>query len=119
MLVLSLSGIFASIGVSGGLDAQHFPEYFMFAGILVIMFWSIPIVLITLALIGLEKLLGKYGRYVVTLICAAPALFLTILFQQGGGDRKYVFTAIACLFGWAALWFITAPRPSRDLMGPV
>jgi hypothetical protein len=119
--LLSLFGIFAAIGVLGGFDVRHFPEYFSFVGILVIMFWGIPIIAVTLALIGFEKLLGKYGRCVVTLVCSAPALFLVVLFvQNGGGDGSYVLTAIASFIGWAALWFITAPRafaqtgPLRD-----
>jgi hypothetical protein len=109
VLLLSLSGILASIGFLGGFDVQHFPTNFEGIGLLVIMFWGIPIIIVTIVLIGLEKLLGKYGRYVVTSICAAPGLFLYLTLLQGGGDR-YALIMIACCFAWAALWFITAPR---------
>jgi len=111
-LVLSLSGIVAAIGALGGFDTHHFPEYFEFAGGLVVIFGGIPIVALTIGMIVLEKLLGKYGRYVTTLVCAAPGLCLWVLFLvAGGGDASYALTVVACCFGWAALWFITAPRP--------
>jgi hypothetical protein len=119
-LVLSLSGILGAIGVLGGFDAHHFPAYFEDVGALVVMFLGIPIVLVTLALIGFEKFLGRYGRAVVTLICAAPGLCLYGLFLfGGGGDAGYALTIVACFSGWAVLWFITAPQayPARSDRG--
>jgi hypothetical protein len=111
-IVLSLSGILVAIGVSGGLDAHHFPAAFMEVGILVVMFLGIPIVVLTIVLMAIEHFLGKYGRRVVTSICAAPGLCLYVLALEGDGDWGYVFTAVGCFIGWAALWFITAPRAS-------
>jgi hypothetical protein len=111
-LVLSFSGIVVAIGGLGGFDAHHFPEYFKIVGSLVVIFGGIPIVALTIGMIVLEKILEKYGRYVMTLLCAAPGLYLWVLFLvDGGGDASYVFAVVACCFGWAALWFITAPRP--------
>ncbi len=111
-LVLSLSGIGAAIGVAGGFDTHHFPEYFRFAGGLVALFLGIPIVVVTLGMIALERVLGKYGRYVVTFLCAAPGVAAWVLWVMGGGggDVGYLYTMVACFIGWAALWFMTAPR---------
>jgi hypothetical protein len=115
--MLSLSGIVGAIGVAGGFDPHHFPAYFMVAGTLVVMLLSIPIVAVTTGLLALETRLGRYGRYVVTTICAAPGLLLWVLFAQGGGDAGYAFTIVVCFFAWAALWFMTAPHDSRHQTG--
>src|SRR5580704_18014262 len=96
--LLSLAAIFAAIGGLGGFDTHHFREYFEFAGTLVLMFWGVPIVLITLAMIWLERLMGKYGRYVMTLVCAAPGIYLYVLFLRLGGDAHYVLPAVAGIF---------------------
>ena len=108
-LVLSLSGIAVAIGVAGGFDAHSFPAYFIFAGTLVAMLLGIPIFALTTGLLALEKRLGRYGRYVVPTICAAPGLCLLVLFSKGGGDAGYAFTIVVCFSAWAALWFMTAP----------
>jgi hypothetical protein len=113
-LVLSLAGILGAIGVLGGFDAHHFPAYFRDAAVMAVMFLGIPIVAFTIAMIVLEKLLGKYGRSVVTLICAAPGLTFYVLYLINPGDGSYLFTLLVCFFGWAALWFITAPAQSSD-----
>jgi hypothetical protein len=109
-LVLSLSGIFAAIGALGGFDGRSFKE----VGFYVVFFLGIPIVLVTIGMIALEKLMGKYGRYAVTAVWAAPGLCLYVLAAQSGTVEGYALTAVACFFGWAVLWFITAPTQSGD-----
>ena len=108
--MLSLSGIFAAIGVLGGFDGQSFKV----VGFYVVVFLGIPIVLVTIGMIALEKLMGKYGRYAVTAVWAVPGLCLYVLAAQSGTVEGYALTAVACFFGWAALWFITAPTQSGD-----
>lgn len=111
LLLLSIAGFFAAVGGLGGFDARHFSEYVAGISFLLLLFWGIPIVVVTAILLGLEWLLGKYGRLVVTLICATPSLFLYSLYLSYGGDRGYVYSAVASIFVWAALWFLTAPNP--------
>jgi hypothetical protein len=108
-LVLSLWAIICAIGVMGGLDPHSFPAYFILAGSMVVMLLGIPIVTATIGLLALEERLGRYGRYVVTTICAAPGLGLWVLFLLIGGDSGYAFTVVDCFLAWAALWFMTAP----------
>jgi uncharacterized membrane protein YGL010W len=110
--VLSLAGILGAIGVLGGFDAHHFPAYFKDAAAMAVMFLGIPIVAFTIVMIVLERFLGKYGRSVVALICAAPGLIFYVLYLINPGDGSYLFTLLVCFVGWAALWFITAPRAS-------
>lgn len=102
--MLSPFGIFAAIGGFGGFTARDFEVTAFY----VILLLGIPIVLVTTGMIALEKLMGKYGRCVVTAVWAAPGLCLYVLW---GG---YALTAVVCIFGWAALWFITAPTKSGD-----
>jgi hypothetical protein len=109
-LVLSPFGILAAIGGFGGFDARDFKVTSFY----VVVFLGIPIVLVTIGMIALEKLMGKYGRCVVTAVWAAPGLCLYVLAAQSGTVEGYALTAVACLFGWAALWFITAPAQSGD-----
>ena len=108
--MLSVSGIFAAIGASGGFDVRDFEDTSFY----VVVFLAIPIILVTIGMIALEKLMGKYGRYVVTAVWAAPGLCLYVLAAQSGTVEGYALTAVACFFGWAALWFITAPAQSGD-----
>jgi hypothetical protein len=99
LLVLSLAGIVATVAAAGGTG-----------GGLVVIFLGIPVVALTIGLIAFETRLGKYGRYVVACLCAAPGLCLWVAFLKIGGDARYVATAVACFLGWAALWYMTAPR---------
>jgi hypothetical protein len=110
-LVLSPFGIFAAIGGFGGFTVRDFEVTAFY----VVLLLSIPIVLVTILMIALEKLMGKYGRYVVTAVWAAPGLCLYVLVAaQSGEVDRYALTSVACIFGWAALWFITAPTQSGD-----
>jgi hypothetical protein len=106
-LVLSPSGIFAAIGGLGG-----FGKDFEVTAFYVVVFLGIPIILVTIGMIALEKLMGKYGRYVVTAVWAGCGLCLYVLAAQSGTVEGYALTAVACIFGWAVLWFITAPAQS-------
>lgn len=67
--------------------------------------WSIPTTLLIMGLQALERVLGKRGPYLISLLGLAP-LMLVIGF---GGRGDHVFMAVIVLSGlvWSAAWIAT------------
>jgi hypothetical protein len=76
----------------------------MFVGAIALL-WSIPTTLVIMGLQALERLLGKRGPYIISMIGLAP-LILVIGF---GGRGDHVFMAVIVFSGlvWSAAWIAT------------
>ncbi|MGB7583857.1 MAG: hypothetical protein WBM11_03350 [Terriglobales bacterium] len=88
------------IGAGGYKD----PLSMMFVGAIAIL-WSIPTTLLMVGFQALERVLGKRGPYIISLIGLAP-LMLVIGF---GGRGDHVFMAVIVFSGllWSAAWIAT------------
>ncbi len=88
------------IGAGGYKD----PLSMMFVGAIAIL-WSIPTTLLMVVFQALERVLGKRGPYIISLIGLAP-LMLVIGF---GGRGDHVFMAVIVFSGllWSAAWIAT------------
>jgi hypothetical protein len=76
----------------------------MFVGAIALL-WSIPTTLVIMGFQALERLLGKRGPYIISMIGLAP-LILVIGF---GGRGDHVFMAVIVFSGlvWSAAWIAT------------
>jgi hypothetical protein len=76
----------------------------MFVGAIAI-FWSIPTAILIMGFQALERVLGKRGPYIISMIGLAP-LILVIGF---GGRGDHVFMAVIVFSGlvWSAAWIAT------------
>jgi hypothetical protein len=88
------------IGAGGYKDLQSI----MFVGAIAIL-WSIPTALLIIGFQALERVLGRRGPYIISMIGLAP-LMLVIGF---GGRGDHVFMAVIVFSGlvWSAAWIAT------------
>ena len=88
---------------------------FSFVALTGLYFLGLPLIAIVTLLHFLERWLGRYGRYYITLLGLWP--FLLILYA-GRGDETYAAIIVLASIGWSAIWIATAflfLKPSRPL----
>lgn len=88
------------IGGGGYKDLQSM----MFVGAIAIL-WSIPTALLMIGFQALERVLGKRGPYIISMIGLAP-LMLVIGFG-GRGDHAYMAVIVFSGLVWSAAWIAT------------
>jgi hypothetical protein len=88
------------IGEGGYKDLQSI----LFVGAIALL-WSIPTTLLIIGFQALERVFGKRGPYIISMIGLAP-LILVIGF---GGRGDHVFMAVIVFSGlvWSAAWIAT------------
>jgi hypothetical protein len=88
------------IGAGGYKDLLSF----LFVGAIALL-WSIPTALLIMGFQALERILGRRGPYIISMVGLAP-LLLVIGF---GGRGDHVYMAIIVFSGlvWSAAWIAT------------
>jgi hypothetical protein len=76
----------------------------LFVGAIAIL-WSIPTTLLIMGFQALERLLGKRGPYIISMIGLAP-LILVIGFG-GRGDHVYMAVIVFSGLVWSGAWIAT------------
>jgi len=76
----------------------------LFVGAIAIL-WSIPTTLVIMGFQALERVLGKRGPYIISMIGLAP-LMLVIGFG-GRGDHVFMAVIIFCGLVWSVAWIAT------------
>jgi hypothetical protein len=84
---------------------------FAFVGLLLVMFWGLPLVGLLALFHLLDWRFGSYARYPIALIGLFP-LFLIIYFR-GQGDAIYMRAIVLSGLTWSAAWLATSHIFSR------
>jgi hypothetical protein len=100
MVVVSLMTL--TFGGGGYSDLSAFA----FVGVLLAVFWSLPLIALITAFHFLDKHFGPYARYPIALIGLFP-LFLVMYFR-GGGDQVYISVIVLSGLAWSAAWLVTS-----------
>ena len=109
LTVLSSTGL---VTLAGTLDVFKPPYNFDNIAVVALCLFSPLIPCLVIVIMTLELILGKYGRRIVPILVAAPALAPILDYLSGSGSSGYALTLAFCFVGWAAVWFVTSPRTS-------
>ena len=108
MVLVSLLTL--TIGGGGYTDLNAFG----FVGILLVMFWGLPLIVLMTLFHFLDKRFGPYARYPIALIGLFPLLL--VIYFGAQGDVIYMRVIIISGLVWSAAWletsriFCSAPR---------
>jgi hypothetical protein len=100
MLVVSLLTL--TIGGGGYTDLNAFG----FVGVLLVIFWVLPLIGVTTLFHFLDRRFGPYARYPIALIGLFP-VFL-IIYLGGKGDSAYMRVIVLSGLAWSAAWLVTS-----------
>jgi hypothetical protein len=100
MVVVSL----LTLTICGGGYADR--NAFEFVGLLLIMFWGLPLIGLMTLFHFLDRRFGCYARYPVALIGLFPLLL--VIYFGGQGDAIFMRNIILSGLAWSAAWLATS-----------
>ncbi|MGA7072275.1 hypothetical protein [Bradyrhizobium sp.] len=80
-------------------------DEFLFVGMLVVMFWGLPLIGLVTLLHFVERRLGRIAGYVIATIGLIP---LGLVIAYGPGDPVYSRIIVVTGLGWSAAWIVTS-----------
>lgn len=84
---------------------------FGFVGLLLVMFWGLPLIGLIALFHFLERRFGPYARYPIALIGLFPLLL--VIYFRGQGDAIYMRAIVLSGLTWSAAWLATSHIFSR------
>jgi hypothetical protein len=78
---------------------------FSFIGIILVVFWGLPIIGLVTLLHFVERLVGVYARYLIALIGFIP---LGLVLAFGAGEPVYTKVVVFSGLAWSAAWIVTS-----------
>jgi hypothetical protein len=95
---------------------------FGFVGLLLVMFWGLPLIGLITLFHFLDRRFGPYARYPIALIGLFPLLL--VIYFGGQGDAIYMRAIVLSGLAWSAAWLATfhifsrvARQPRGNLLG--
>jgi hypothetical protein len=79
---------------------------FGFVGLLLVMFWGLPLIGFITLFHFLDRRLGPYARYPIASIGLFPLLL--VIYFRGQGDVTYVRVIVLSGLAWSAAWLTTS-----------
>jgi hypothetical protein len=75
---------------------------FGFVGLLLVMFWGLPLIGLMVLFHFLDRRFGSSARYSIALIGLLPLLF--VIYFKGQGDAAYMRAIVLSGLTWSAAW---------------
>jgi len=100
MVIVSLLAL--TLGFGGYTDRNAFG----FVGLLLVMFWGIPLIGIITLFHFVERRFGPYMRYLIASIGLFPLLL--VIYSRGRGDAIYMQIFMLPGLVWSAAWLTTS-----------
>jgi hypothetical protein len=79
---------------------------FGFVGLLLVMFWGVPLIGLMTLFHFVERRFGPYVRYLIAFIGLFPLLL--VIYSRGQGDAIYMLAIILAGLAWSAAWLATS-----------